>query len=181
MISGCRDARARLEFDGAFEGQTVSYGWLVKQDGQRIADGAGTTLKDGKGTSNVAEYHALIKGLLGASDLDLDRLDIYGDSKLIINQVTGRWDCEAAHLLPLRQQAWELIEDMEKRGCRVTLNWIPGAENAEADALSRGADLVTVRELACAICGLVDAAENMRLISGTAFCVPCYNQVRIDP
>jgi ribonuclease HI len=41
----------------------------------------------GTQTNNVAEYNGLIMGLEAAADLELDALEIRGDSRLVINQV----------------------------------------------------------------------------------------------
>jgi ribonuclease HI len=61
-------------------------------------------------------------------------LEIYGDSKLIINQLTQEWACNKLHLQKLRQRCWDLLE---KLGNKYKATWIPREENSEADALTR--------------------------------------------
>jgi ribonuclease HI len=65
-------------------------------------------------TSNEAEYTALIRGLqyLLADWLPIEaeycQLVIMGDSKLVLNQVSGEWRVRAKNLLPLKEKAVEL-------------------------------------------------------------------------
>ena len=42
-------------------------------------------------TNNVAKYEALLLGLNALKDLKEHRIDVYGDSYLVINQVNGRY------------------------------------------------------------------------------------------
>ncbi|KAH9314943.1 hypothetical protein KI387_023570, partial [Taxus chinensis] len=45
-------------------------------------------------TNNMAEYEALVLGLQNAINLGTHHIDIFGDSELIINQVTGVYQCK---------------------------------------------------------------------------------------
>lgn len=55
----------------------------------------------GKRTNNQAEYEAVITALLICSMADLIDPIIYSDSAVVVNQVSGKWDCRSDELLPL--------------------------------------------------------------------------------
>ncbi len=44
-----------------------------------------------KSTNNVAEYHGLLRGLEAAVEMGADDVDFYMDSKLVVEQMNGRW------------------------------------------------------------------------------------------
>ena len=89
----------------------------------------------GETTNNVAEYRALIAGLEAAARTPARVARIRGDSKLVIEQVAGRWKVKQAHLAPLRAEVRALLERYEE----VDLAHVPRARNAEADALVNAA------------------------------------------
>lgn len=80
-------------------------------------------------TNNQAEYRGLILGLEKALDMGIKHLNVYGDSKLVINQVTGEYGCYNEGLIPLQQKAYELSQQFEV--CQ--LQWIPREKNSKAD------------------------------------------------
>ncbi|KAH9331984.1 hypothetical protein KI387_004092, partial [Taxus chinensis] len=45
-------------------------------------------------TNNMAEYEALVLGLQNAINLGTRHINIFGDSELIVNQVTGVYQCK---------------------------------------------------------------------------------------
>lgn len=57
-----------------------------------------------KGTNNIAEYTALLTGILKALELGWKEASIEGDSKLVINQINGTWHINKKHLENLRNQ-----------------------------------------------------------------------------
>ena len=63
----------------------------------------------GKATNNEAEYEALIEGLRAVSEWKPDRLEIFLDSKLVVEQVNGRWKVKEARLQSLLAKAKELL------------------------------------------------------------------------
>ena len=79
-----------LYFDGASRSNPgpASYGGVIYENGVERY-----TYKKyiGSTTNNVAEYKALLNGLLLAKEKSITRLAVYGDSKLVIEQVTGNW------------------------------------------------------------------------------------------
>ena len=69
--------------------------------------------------------------LKAAKERGVKELKIYGDSKLVVCQVSKLWKINLPHLRTLAQEAWSLMEGME-----VALEWIPREKNKKADALS---------------------------------------------
>jgi ribonuclease HI len=50
-------------------------------------------------TNNVAEYEALVNGLHITTELEIQRLYIRGDSKLVVNQVMGELNCHNSRMV----------------------------------------------------------------------------------
>lgn len=99
----------------------------------------------GHGDSNQAEYQALIAVLEVALHQQVTELTIYGDSRIVIEDMTG------VHLVPMlaiyRSQALHLC----KRIGALELRWIPRARNARADSLAQSARSA-VNEASASIC-----------------------------
>ncbi|WP_329071904.1 bifunctional RNase H/acid phosphatase [Amycolatopsis sp. NBC_01480] len=83
-------------------------------------------------TNNVAEYSGLIAGLTAAAETGASIVDVRMDSKLVVEQMSGRWKIKHAALQPLAAQARELADRFD----RVSYMWIPRAENSDADRLA---------------------------------------------
>ncbi len=66
-------------------------------------------------TNNEAEYHALIEGLKAVREWEPDRLEVYLDSKLVVEQINGRWKIKAPELQSLHRRAAELLQDFPNR------------------------------------------------------------------
>lgn len=125
-----------LFFDGLCEprnpGGVACYGWLLLDEhGHIIEEGNGEEVRGQSATNNVAEWAALEHGLRAAALRRPDRLEIRGDSQLVINQLTGSWQVGAAHLRPYRDRCLRLLE-----GCNWAARWIPREGNTAADRLS---------------------------------------------
>ena len=79
----------------------------------------GCSLVDGKGdsTNNIAEYAALYYGLERFKDrLGAEEVTVYSDSQLVVNQVLGKFKCDAEHLLSWRNailSMWWIGLDLE--------------------------------------------------------------------
>ena len=86
----------------------------------------------GNATNNRAEYQALIDGLKAIADWKPDRLDVYLDSKLIVEQVNGKWKVKEPGLRDLHRQAVELLKPY---GDRVSLRHVDRSQNKAADKL----------------------------------------------
>jgi len=120
-----------LYFDGGVREGVCAYGWLlcdVEDEAHVIASGQRTC---GVGSSNIAEYRALIAGLQGSLSAGASVLHISGDSQLIIKQVTKVFKVNKPELKRHRDRVLELLEQLED----YTIKWIPRRENKRADAL----------------------------------------------
>lgn len=125
----------RLFTDGAARGNPgpAGLGMVIEDDqGMRLWGGCRYV---GTATNNRAEYLALIDGLRKAVEWAPDRLEVYLDSKLVVEQVSGRYKVRNADLQPLHQQAAQLLKGF----ARVTVSHVPRERNRGADALANRA------------------------------------------
>jgi ribonuclease HI len=102
-----------------------------------IEDQDGTRLRTfhrfiGVATNNQAEYHALIDGLKAIADWKPDSLEVYLDSKLVVEQVNGKWKVKEAGLQELHREAVELLKPY---GDRVSVRHVDRGQNKAADKL----------------------------------------------
>ena len=100
----------------------------------------------GETTNNVAEYEAAIAGLRAAQDLGASEVELRADSKLVIEQLAGRWRVRQAHLRPLHARARRLIDALGS----VALRHVPREQNVDADALANAAMDAGARDAATA-------------------------------
>jgi ribonuclease HI len=82
-------------------------------------------------TNNVAEYTAVLRALSLAHELGAQVVDMLLDSKLIVEQLHGRWRVKDAKLIPLHAEAKALLS----RFTRWSATHVPRAQNKQADAL----------------------------------------------
>ncbi|MFJ4538114.1 bifunctional RNase H/acid phosphatase [Streptomyces tibetensis] len=125
-----------VEADGGSRGNPGPAGY-----GAVVSDAAtGETLREtaeyiGVATNNVAEYRGLLAGLRAAHALDPDAtVHVRMDSKLVIEQMSGRWKIKHPDMKPLAAQAARVFPPG-----RVTYAWMPRAENKHADRLANEA------------------------------------------
>lgn len=83
-------------------------------------------------TNNYAEYYGLIVGLIGAKELKIRDLKIQGDSNLIINQVTGKFNIKSETLIPLHQRVLKELKHFDN----VVFEHIYRNKNKRADELA---------------------------------------------
>lgn len=88
----------------------------------------------GIASNNVAEYQGMISGVEAALGYGATRLDIRMDSKLVVEQMSGRWKIKHPEMKRLAAQARDLLA-----GTAATFTWIPRAENALADRMANEA------------------------------------------
>ena len=128
--------RVVIEADGGSRGNPgpAGYGAVVRDaaTGEVLAERSEGI---GVATNNVAEYAGLIAGLRAALELGAREADIRLDSKLVVEQMRGRWKVRQAHLQPLVAEAVELVRKLD----RVEFTWLPRARNAHADRLANEA------------------------------------------
>lgn len=127
-----------IEADGGSRGNPgpAGYGAVVMDasDGQVLAEAAEAI---GVATNNVAEYRGLIAGLKAVLELAGDgaAVAVRMDSKLVVEQMAGRWKIKNEGLRPLAAEAGGLV-----RRLRVTeWTWIPRERNKHADRLANEA------------------------------------------
>ena len=89
----------------------------------------------GNTTNNVAEYEALIAGLEAALNFPSRVVRVRADSKLVIEQLEGRWRVRQDHLRPLHARARALLDRFEQ----TDLQHVRREENVDADALVNAA------------------------------------------
>jgi ribonuclease H / adenosylcobalamin/alpha-ribazole phosphatase len=89
----------------------------------------------GIATNNVAEYRGLIAGLEEATKLKATDVAVSMDSKLVVEQMSGRWRVKHPDLAELNAMARALASRFE----RVSYTWVPRAENSYADRLANEA------------------------------------------
>ncbi len=93
-------------FDGASRGNPGKAGagaLMINEEGKVIWE---TSRFLGQKTNNEAEYMALILLLKAAKEHGVRSLRVFGDSKLVVSQVSRQWKINLPHLRLLAQQAW---------------------------------------------------------------------------
>ena len=126
----------QVEADGGSRGNPgiAGYGALVRDPatGDVLMTEAGPL---GKASNNVAEYSGLIAGLKMARLVDPSaRVHVKMDSKLVVEQMSGRWKIKHEDMRRLASEARGLYP-----AGRVDYEWIPRAKNKDADQLSNEA------------------------------------------
>jgi len=124
----------KLTADGGSRGNPgpAGYGAVVTESGKIVAE-----LFDviGVATNNVAEYSGLLAGLSHIHQLDAQAtVEVAMDSKLVIEQMSGRWQIKHADMRDLAKQCRDAHP-----AALVTYSWIPRDENSHADRLANKA------------------------------------------
>ncbi|XP_008463403.1 uncharacterized protein LOC103501574 [Cucumis melo] len=93
-------------------------------------------------SNNVVEYQAFIIDLQMASEFGIKCIEIFGDSKLIINQLSYQYEVKHQDLKPYFSYARRLMDRFDS----IILKHIPRSENKKADALANLATALTASE-----------------------------------
>ena len=125
-----------VEADGGSRGNPgpAAYGTVVKDFA------TGTVLREigehiGTASNNVAEYRGLIAGLEAVRELDPDAtVEARLDSKLVVEQMSGRWKIKHPDMRDLALRARGVIPPSN-----VTYVWVPRERNKHADRLANEA------------------------------------------
>ncbi|WP_329151613.1 bifunctional RNase H/acid phosphatase [Streptomyces sp. NBC_01456] len=125
-----------VEADGGSRGNPgpAGYGAVVldPETGEALAEAAEFI---GTATNNVAEYKGLVAGLRAAHALDPEAdIRVRMDSKLVVEQMSGRWKIKHPDMKPLAAEAGSVFP-----ADRVSYEWIPRARNKHADRLANEA------------------------------------------
>jgi probable phosphoglycerate mutase len=125
-----------VETDGGSRGNPgpAGYGSVVldPRTGETLAEAAEYI---GIATNNVAEYRGLIAGLKAAKALDpAAGIQVRMDSRLVVEQMSGRWKIKHSDLKPLAAEAARIFP-----AGQVSYEWIPREQNTHADRLANEA------------------------------------------
>ena len=101
-----------------------------------VQDGDGEVLEErsaaiGRATNNVAEYRALLLGIERAATLGAKRIELVGDSELIVRQVKGDYKVKDETLRELHSQVTDALEGFDEWSIR----HVRRDQNEEADRL----------------------------------------------
>lgn len=121
--------------DGGSRGNPgpAGYGAVVlAPDGTVLAERAAGL---GVASNNVAEYSGLIAGLRAAGEQGTGRVQVRMDSKLVVEQMSGRWKVKSPELQVLAGTARDLVAGFDL----VEFSWIPRKQNSHADRLANEA------------------------------------------
>ena len=126
-----------IEADGGSRGNPgpAGYGALVAdaKTGEVLAERCESL---GTATNNVAEYSGLIAGLRAAADLAPGAdVEVRMDSKLVVEQMSGRWQIKHESLRALARTAREAAAGLGQ----LRYVWVPRARNSHADRLANEA------------------------------------------
>jgi probable phosphoglycerate mutase len=138
-VTGGRAARGRsliVETDGGSRGNPGPAGFgAVVRDASTGAVLAEVGEAIGTATNNVAEYRGLLAGLRAAARLDpAAQVEVRADSKLVVEQMSGRWQIKHEDMRRLAEQARAVLP-----AAAVTYTWVPRAKNTHADRLANEA------------------------------------------
>ena len=122
-----------IEADGGSRGNPGIAG-----SGTVIYEADGTTVVRklayvvGTATNNVAEYHALYNGLCVAQQLGATDISVRMDSKLVVEQMSGRWKIKHPDMRELAIKCQKILRTLHS----AEFTWVPRRQNAAADALA---------------------------------------------
>ena len=114
-----------------------------------------------KATNNVAEYHGMLRGLEAARDLGARTVEVYMDSKLVVEQMSGRWKIKHPDMQKLALEARRVMDSFDA----ITFTWVPRAKNAAADALSNQAMDAAAAGAKPGIVGGTETADDSEIVA----------------
>lgn len=129
-------------FDGAYSisTNTMGYGVVIRHlqpDLETLVEEGGKIDK-AKGSVNYAEYFAFLKIIeyLCSSEYEDCEIYIYGDSRMVVNQMNRKFKIRNGVYVPLAYIALELVDKLRADN-DVIIQWIPRDENGVADNLAK--------------------------------------------
>ncbi|HEV2637895.1 MAG TPA: bifunctional RNase H/acid phosphatase [Actinocrinis sp.] len=123
-----------VEADGTSRGNPgpAAYGAVVRggETGELIGELAGAI---GVAGNNAAEYRGVIAGLEAAAEYDpAARIEVRLDSKLVVEQLSGRWQVNHPEIKALVARAQRALPAHGQ----VSFSWVPRSSNVHADRLA---------------------------------------------
>ena len=102
-----------------------------------VTDGRGRTVAEiaegiGPATNNVAEYRAVLAGLTAAAEHGARTVLVRSDSRLLVEQLSGRFRVKHPRLIRLHEEARRLVKGFRE----VRFEHVPREENKDADRLA---------------------------------------------
>lgn len=125
-------------FDGSSKGNPglAQCGWAILDSSDNIVDHKSRTASEER-TNNYAEYMGLLELFKHIDKTpSISNIEIFGDSKLVIEQTKGNWKCKSPNLKQLNQEAIRYYVYLTSTR-ELTLTWIPRAQNTIADSLAQ--------------------------------------------
>jgi len=133
---GIRAVKVIVEADGGSRGNPGPAGYgAVVWTADRTTVLAESKQAIGRATNNVAEYRGLIAGLAEAARLGASEVAVAMDSKLVVEQMSGRWRVKHPDLVALHAEAAALASRFDS----IRYTWVPRAQNSYADRLANEA------------------------------------------
>ena len=84
-------------------------------------------------SNNEAEYEAVIAGLNLAHSLEIDQLEVYSDSQLVVRQIEDTYEAKSGRMILYLKK----VRDLLKKFAMIQVRYIPRVENSRADALAK--------------------------------------------
>ena len=129
-----------VNFDGSCgpknPGGQIGYACIIKDSDENfIFRDSQKEEASPENTNNVAEYKALILALswLLCNGYMNKCIEVIGDSKLVINQMSGEWRAKSGSYYDQYLEAQRLAANFTN----IRFLWVPRSKNAEVDAISR--------------------------------------------
>jgi ribonuclease HI len=123
-----------MYFDGASRGNPgpASFGGVIYDEDKY--EMINYKKKIGVETNNFAEYSGLLAGLKVCIQYNIRKINVFGDSKLAVEQVNGNWKVKSANIKPLYDEIMSLVtrENFDK----ITFQHVKRNLNKRADELA---------------------------------------------
>jgi ribonuclease HI len=132
----------KLYFDGSCEpknpGGIAGYGWrLCGMDDTEIKTDHSEVCRGPGATNNIAEWAGVTNALRYLKSQNWSgKLEIYGDSKLVICQLTGEYKVRKDTLIPYHVECMGMLKELDW-----SAHWIPREQNEACDRLSKHGSL----------------------------------------
>lgn len=116
-------------------GGTAGWGAHIRCGDEVLWEGSGMIPAHPTTSNNVAEYLAFLESLkwLLANGQQNEKIIFRADSKLVIEQMNGRWRMRQGRYIPIALESRKLLRQFTRK----KLLWIPREENGLADELSK--------------------------------------------
>jgi ribonuclease HI len=119
----------RTSFDGACSSSGSGVGIVLVNPGKIVHPNA--IRLEFACMNNEAEYEALIQGMILTQEMKIEHLIVIGDSELVINQVTQRYNIKKERLKLYFRRVKELMEAFNF----FNISFIPRDKNKKEDSL----------------------------------------------